>query len=596
MDAQNINDNDYIIDFAPNEFAIVVDHNDDLDNGDLIEILGGVLDSIDQNDISIKHFSTANDSEFLKRSFVRIRFVISDIENPDDLILTGIEKVLDAIESIYINPREFNVRVPGLRIRAIAPNWMGAGSGPASRVDGGPGGEPSEPASQETDFELPDRKDENEDVNISLLDPNSKDCSVDVVVLDSIPSCHLAIDESTDYKVLQTDLPGTLLNLLQDANNLRIYEDDMIAQYQHLDTEKYSGQLRDHGLFVSGIIHQLAPTATPISLIQVLNDNGVGTIDSLASGVEKAIQITENSSNPLVVNMSLTFAIPQKGGRKHEMKAFIEPYGNLLEIVQKLQEWEPIQHNPLGNEEPIQKVVMHELVRALAPLRDDREALIEIFGEDLIEEVITLLQRYDIILRYNEIMDKLQNDHCSFGYEGLSLEDEMTKPIDLLLKNFKELARDRYKKVFFVGAAGNDGDSDDSERPTAMYPAAFRHVIGVGSLNKTYAESAKNSSSAIPDSANPDGYSHFSNAADEPERNGVRTLGEDIVAPYLSKYPNGNGNNTGLAKWSGTSFAAAVISGIIAMQLTNGIPNPLKVIRGLKPDPTLSHDIGVKQQ
>jgi hypothetical protein len=68
--------------------------------------------------------------------------------------------------------------------------------------------------------------------------------------------------------------------------------------------------MSDHGLFIAGIIHSLAPKAK-INLIQVLNRYGVGDLVGIATGLEKVVRDQQaNPAQNLLVNMSLTMQFP----------------------------------------------------------------------------------------------------------------------------------------------------------------------------------------------------------------------------------------------------------------------------------------------
>src|ERR1700730_4582375 len=71
-------------------------------------------------------------------------------------------------------------------------------------------------------------------------------------------------------------------------------------------------RLVDHGLFIAGIIHDLAPKAT-IECIRVLNDFGVGTFETLTTALqhinnrmsETGDQKGDLFGKPVVINLSL---------------------------------------------------------------------------------------------------------------------------------------------------------------------------------------------------------------------------------------------------------------------------------------------------
>jgi subtilisin family serine protease len=101
--------------------------------------------------------------------------------------------------------------------------------------------------------------------------------------------------------------------------------------------------------------------------------------------------------------------------------------------------------------------------------------------------------------------------------------------------------------VVFVSAAGNDG------RTAPFWPAAFGWCVGVGSMSR-------------------DGQrrSWFSNHGAWVN---VYAPGEDIVNAYARlKYMTVDGNvrdtSAGIVKWSGTSFATPIVSGLIAARMS----------------------------
>ncbi|HEX8968839.1 MAG TPA: S8/S53 family peptidase [Chloroflexota bacterium] len=61
--------------------------------------------------------------------------------------------------------------------------------------------------------------------------------------------------------------------------------------------------IRDHGLFVAGVVHAAAPWV-PIRLVRVLNNFGVGSLHALVIGLV-ALTRAKRADQPLVVNLSL---------------------------------------------------------------------------------------------------------------------------------------------------------------------------------------------------------------------------------------------------------------------------------------------------
>jgi subtilisin family serine protease len=127
-----------------------------------------------------------------------------------------------------------------------------------------------------------------------------------------------------------------------------------------------------------------------------------------------------------------------------------------------------------------------------------------------------------------------------------------------------------------VAAAGNDASrgaaSPTAGRPPARFPAAFADVIGVGAV-----------SPQRPTEGNPYQAASYSNLADDPAESGYVTLGgesgkdQGMLGLFINSYPNPADksqadphaigyldNESGWARWAGTSFATPIVSGILA--------------------------------
>jgi hypothetical protein len=99
-----------------------------------------------------------------------------------------------------------------------------------------------------------------------------------------------------------------------------------------------------------------------------------------------------------------------------------------------------------------------------------------------------------------------------------------------------------------VAAAGNDGTGDPTVAPRPMWPAAFERVVSVGAVDG--------------DGKRPDW------SPDAPWVD-VAGSGVAVTSTYLA--------DGGLARWSGTSFAAAAVTGALAAEasLSGSVPQAL---------------------
>jgi subtilisin family serine protease len=135
--------------------------------------------------------------------------------------------------------------------------------------------------------------------------------------------------------------------------------------------------------------------------------------------------------------------------------------------------------------------------------------------------------------------------------------------------------RDRNPDLTVVAAAGNDGTS----RP--LYPAAFDWVISVGALG--------------PDQTHRAWFSNFGPTVD------VYTLGEGMVNAFTTgeyryheppRRPARQTFELPIARWDGTSFAAPLITGMIASRMGRTGESSQDAWRALLADATQIEGIG----
>jgi hypothetical protein len=83
--------------------------------------------------------------------------------------------------------------------------------------------------------------------------------------------------------------------------------------YELTDASGVPLDIRDHGFFISGLIHEAAPAAQ-IRLVRVLNDFGIGDLHSILVALQTVAnspeQLNIKQGTPLVINMSLSFGPP----------------------------------------------------------------------------------------------------------------------------------------------------------------------------------------------------------------------------------------------------------------------------------------------
>lgn len=220
----------------------------------------------------------------------------------------------------------------------IAPNWLFAGS-QGTMPTGGPGGRPISVLRSQVSIEAQGFKKQSWGWLLDLyarissaLNVTAQTASaVNVVILDTAPdkavldAAYRKFDQNQLLQTLQSNLHityardiGIDFTILDQnpppdpgiARQPTHPEREAVVQYY-----KRNGgyPMPDHGLFIAGIVHKLAPKAN-IYLVQVLNEYGCGTLESITRGLaavkqDALIDADGNSlvlgGGPLVINMSI---------------------------------------------------------------------------------------------------------------------------------------------------------------------------------------------------------------------------------------------------------------------------------------------------
>lgn len=248
------------------------------------------------------------------------------------------------VDTVVLNKIDIRPHGPlpdtGFRMSAAAPNWLMSSAQGGQIPTGGPGAMPVPDATLATSasinagsrlrhtFALPSQ------IQEQMTDQAQKMQEVDVAILDTAPSSAafkaayeqewwsknpvlqalgLPGDSNRDFQITYLDelMP---LSRGQGAGRQNEWVDLWRDHYQ---VRQHAYPMPDHGLFVAGIIRTLAPTVR-LHLLQVLNDYGVGTLQSLAAGLHYLASKRRSSVDvPLIINMSLTLATPRDNAHEH---------------------------------------------------------------------------------------------------------------------------------------------------------------------------------------------------------------------------------------------------------------------------------------
>ncbi len=142
---------------------------------------------------------------------------------------------------------------------------------------------------------------------------------VEVAILDTAPS-ERQLAAAYGRWGAEHPLLRSLLEPSDGARRLRTsYAADFLAgtgvalpKDSGIKGHEYS--MEDHGLFAAGIIHTVAPDAD-LHLVEVLNQFGVGSLETIARGVEAALERRRDPKAALVINCSFMLSLPRPPSR-----------------------------------------------------------------------------------------------------------------------------------------------------------------------------------------------------------------------------------------------------------------------------------------
>jgi len=278
----------------------------------------------------------------------------------------------------------------------------------------------------------------------------------------------------------------------------------------------------DHGLFVAGIIRDIAPK-TEITVYRVLNDQGGGDVlDVFAAlaeitGVVQAARQRKRTVR-YVVNLSFGFLAPLR----------------MIPIL--------VEHPHMSRAQQVQ--AFKATTNPGSPNLD-----------------LESLEKTGLIS-----LAHTPGGICKVGQWQTEL-GPLAQGIQQMATLFNALAQ--VPEILLVAAAGNDSDRSQNLVFPPRLPAIFEGVLGVSSTQAPGAFSTFSNRDDL-DAERDDGVAarggervHNAHAGMYDTRSGVMGL---AVAPSLPPAPDGiatqPNNTTGWAQWAGTSFAAPIVVGM----------------------------------
>lgn len=217
---------------------------------------------------------------------------------------------LDHIESVlgHINSRLMGLQQDGIVISSAMPNWIICSS--QGIWHPGPGTAPDRAPSGDWWFEVPPAGAAQETA------PGQK---VIVAVLDTSPGW-----QGVQRAAGRAPFKGNEL-LERVAANKVIRDWDEFSPPDDVPPGLRNSTVADHGLFVAGIVNNIAPRAE-IHLLHILDDQGFGRTDLLLAALDYC-RFLAQAGRRVVVNLSLYLMIPPRGdleaARKRPSSRFI---------------------------------------------------------------------------------------------------------------------------------------------------------------------------------------------------------------------------------------------------------------------------------
>ena len=290
-----------------NRFKVLSDENqNEKYDGDFSIIVCNVMRVTNGEEANLEHNSSPADYGDNKKD---------KPEQPKEEKSKKKQDLFDLILKLDIEDQRQSLSTPELTVEGVSPNWITSSSKSDSGGTGGPGGRPTPYAGLpgQADFFFEKLIDELKGNNHTGTNIYGDGTGVDVIILDTAPSAHdlvlahkelvLLMEEGQKHRLIE--------HLLGPGGRLKLYP----ATYEeHLrmgntSLNKHGYEMTDHGLFIAGIIHSIVPKAT-IHLIEVLNQFGVGDLETLARGLSKAETICNQSTGKAVINGSWCLDLP----------------------------------------------------------------------------------------------------------------------------------------------------------------------------------------------------------------------------------------------------------------------------------------------
>jgi hypothetical protein len=460
-------------------------------------------------------------------------------------------------------------------IVGFAPSWLGASSN-ACACGGPGGGEAVNPTKEDVERRRFQPEDVAETVNQALENVREhvtvarvsgsgrQGEGVTVAIIDSWPvredshDFFAAVSDKVDELVLaRKDESARRLNDVLSAVRLGGYRnlihsepEEAICIHRHgCNKTLHSPNFADHGLFIAGLVHEVAPKAK-IRFYRAFNAAGCSSWQLVAKAVCLAVHDARKSETPLVINCSFSVGpetymlnelVRGNGGSGRWKDAYYDGRSWIQEVRGNIPSFERVQERAHADQQ-----------REAATIMDAPETWFKTYGT---EAYLALKEARPVPV------DELEGKYTKMWDEVRDLPE-----MAALRSLFTPLWEGT---VLAVAAAGNDSCRDEYLVAPPRFPAAFNEVLGVSAVVPTE-PTGRGSWEPAPYSNNDDVQKMRDDAVSamggvDPGygQNPLRSL----LGPYVSgdlKEGEQKVNRYGHALWAGTSYATPIVAGLAA--------------------------------
>jgi hypothetical protein len=168
------------------------------------------------------------------------------------------------------------------------------------------------------------------------------------------------------------------------------------------------------------------------------------------------------------------------------------------------------------------------------------------------------------------VREHLDSERMQAWMDFIRWMDENPRFFESSIAGMKEICHQLNQKgVILIAAAGNEGTAKN--HPPARYPAAFDSVTGVGALDhNSYTAPYSNQADTANMQVKPPNMGFVTFGGDMNMSTGEADSTYGVLGLYIGQFPDLSYSTNGWARWAGTSFAAPVIAGTLAHQLSAG--------------------------